>query len=943
MKCKNYTLNLSKNDKGSTLITVIVAIAFVTILTTIILGTTVVNVRMKGIDRRTKDDFYYAEKALGDIYTGIGEDLTVKAGDLYETAFNKIATVDDGGNIVMEHAEEAEKEFRTTYLKAVYNYLTPFMSDKTKLEDFITDKGTVLKVGDVEYQTSDGTKCGFTDPKLYRVALRDVEVAVEDTSEFRSVISTDLIINVPTVDFLGTNADVSEYGLIANKGLYIEGDATITGNVYAGVRSETDPNYGKGISDKDYKFYEEMDKNSHNNVFGGINIKDGTARFTGNYIVSKGDINLGGDKPRLEILSPSASDNTNLTNLWFTSMRTVSSANLDDLPKPVDLSTTKPTIDINANVFALNDLTLNADDSCVRIKGNYYGYNDKTLLGVSESGGPDSVYVDSNMLSAKRDDGKSSAIIVNGSDAYLNMKDINNFVLMGKAYIDFTSDSATNASATTTQIVPTAESVALKTNQQLYLMPPDFLDVPNPEQNGTGNFIISNEIANATDPSLSWFGLKYLNYGSEIKTPDLERPTPTKPTGIHEPFKVMLSDGTWVWYDYLAFNDKAWKPIIVDRKIVGYEDTPDESGAELGTGGSISSKAKFFYDIMNWKQNYQRAYDADPEKSSYANLDAYIDAKEALAVQPTAKRLFERIDRSMGYDYFDLRECIVGDKDHVDNAHYYAKNAVINYYRNDPVDADSPIISNVLSNTDGMYRYSSYPQKLFRRYVFLCTKLDGKEDRLIDDDPGEPTTQDMNDWKDFSENAPISNFVLLDNLKLMSNIKTNIQKASDDGLNPVAFGVCIAGKTGDDPASAPPFEISKSNTSLPNITFQGDTFEGIAIIDGDIEVDEGVDVRGLLMATGTITLKGNNTITYDRGLIQSRIEKEMAIIKNSNPGATWDDAINDKYCYLIRYLTKRDGTTYLYSVTPGSKIMRERIEADYNDFMHYENWQKGER
>ena len=74
------------------------------------------------------------------------------------------------------------------------------------------------------------------------------------------------------------------------------------------------------------------------------------------------------------------------------------------------------------------------------------------------------------------------------------MKDVNNFVLMGKAYIDFTSDKATDAatmdaaiqadpiSSGYSEVVPTAESVALKTNQQLYLVPPDFLDGANPAE-----------------------------------------------------------------------------------------------------------------------------------------------------------------------------------------------------------------------------------------------------------------------------------------------------------------------------------------------------------------------------------------------------------------------------------------------------------------------------
>ena len=112
MRLRRRISNCINQNEGSTLITVIVAIAFVTILTTIILGTTVVNVRMKGIDRRTRDDFYYAEKALNDIYTGLGQEIAVIAGDEYDSAFKKAGIpVDplDPSSVDYNLAENAEK------------------------------------------------------------------------------------------------------------------------------------------------------------------------------------------------------------------------------------------------------------------------------------------------------------------------------------------------------------------------------------------------------------------------------------------------------------------------------------------------------------------------------------------------------------------------------------------------------------------------------------------------------------------------------------------------------------------------------------------------------------------------------------------------------------------------------------------------------------------
>ena len=99
--------NNSIGNSGSTLITVIVAIGFVTILTSIILGTSVMNVQMKSMDRRSKDDFYYAEKALNDIYTGLGQETASIAGQHYEQAFKNVGMEISG--VDYSFSEEAEK------------------------------------------------------------------------------------------------------------------------------------------------------------------------------------------------------------------------------------------------------------------------------------------------------------------------------------------------------------------------------------------------------------------------------------------------------------------------------------------------------------------------------------------------------------------------------------------------------------------------------------------------------------------------------------------------------------------------------------------------------------------------------------------------------------------------------------------------------------------
>ena len=857
------------NNAGSTLVTVIVAISFVTILAGMLLSTTLMNVRMKAIDRHAKDDFYFAEKALDDVYTGIGQEVSIIAGNAYDKYFSLAGSTED-----YSIAQKAENEFKAKYITDVKNLYDISLDDlKTKLQGFITNKGTVDSIAAVQMEKKDGTVTSVVTD-AYDLRLKDVQITATDVYGYQSVITTDIVVYIPSVDFLGANVDVTDYGLIANKGLYINGSSTVTGNIYAGIHPTPIPS-----KDDDAI-----------NLYGGINIDGGVSgsdvKFKGNYIVSKGDINLSGVNPKLTI-GTSGVTNANLPYVWFDSLRTVKDASA-------------PNVSICANTFALNDLELNADNSDVTIEGNYYGYNDKSIN-------------TSNLLgyTANREDAESSAIIINGSSCALDMKKIDTFVLMGKAYIDFNKRDtnggieATNVDADK-QVVPTAEGVALKTNQQLYLVPIEFLNCPNPIGGDEFSTTYSSKFSiSTTKPDIrQWFGYKYVIPGGVDDVDSTAGDVDESGTlsveqykKFYEPYKVTIGSGTEtedVWYAFLKFNDKRW---IYDDTNKKYVETSDP----IGTNGAVSSMSAFFGDIMR------------------------ATTETASEIQPSALRLKQRLNNSMKYSYFDLQKCIVGDKDNLDKTLLYARNAVVSY----DVTAGQ---SNLIGNTAGMGRFGNYPTYLFHRYQWLCTKLDGKEGVEMERDPGVITADT---WEVASSNdaPPLSHYVLLDKITSTLDTTDDRDTADAEGLKNVIYGDCII-KSGD-------FEIG-SDASTVTV---GTTFKGIAIVDGNITVKSGYNVYGLLMATGTITIEGGGSvITYDKGLIQSRIEKEMQLVKEYSGNAA--DAY--KEYYLISYLSKSDRTpgstgSKLYDVTPGSAIKEERREADYNDFVQFENWKKGER
>ena len=912
MRKENGIKKLILKDKGSTLITVIVAISFITILCSVILAVSSMNIRMKGIDKVTRDDFYKAEKAYNDIYIGIGQEMAVKAGKVYDELFKKVGTTgyDSAGA-----AEKAEKEFREDFLKEAYTKLNAESeADRIdKLQKYRSNSDSVVNhVGKLIIEKKDGTiinaDAGADDPSTgyypayggaytdaYRIRISGLEITVTDAkTSYQSTISTDIVIESPTLDFFGTNVDVSDYGLIGNEGIYINGNNTasvssgsvsIKGNIFGGLHSaQRIPATPSNT---------QPDDSLADTLYGGINIRDSKVSINGNNIVSKGDINLSGYQTELNIGTPGASA-ANLPNVWFDSLRTI---------KETDNSKNGTVVNINANLYALNDLEINGNESNVTIAGNYYGYNDMTLYDAS-TGSIDFSTPRNNLFHSLakrdgRDDADSSAIIINGPKATLDMSDVSSFVLMGRAYVDFGKDDSL-ALAGEKLVVPTAEGLAVKTNQQLYLVPTDFLEGPNPSTVDSFTFSI-------TDAEFdNWFGAKYLK------------------SGRYQSLSA-TQGGETVYYAYLDFDDsKLWK-------WDGASYQPYTSGY-LGTNSSVASTTAFFDEIMR----------ATSETST--------------ETQPSALRMKERIEASMAYvpstigagdheyNYFNLQECVIGGAAATSTI-LYSQNAVAEYEK-DPT--TGRITGSLVDNTIGMQRYAAYPQNLFHRFQLLCSHLEACGNVTLEQDPFTQTMTNSastygslnpaNDWV-IDTGAPVNHFI-----RAIIPTSTTPRKAADvvagddeekwgliDGLDKISYGEVIA-CTG-------PYTVS------PTV---GTTFKGIVIVDGDVIIPANVNVNGLVLASGTITVEcaagENKTINYDKGLIQSRIEKEIALVKASSATSAeigGNDDLPD--FYLIKYLSDRNGVNPLYDITTalGTKKKEDIIKADYNQFMHYENWHKG--
>lgn len=793
------------DDRGSTLITVIVAIAFVTILTTIILGTSLTSFRMKAIDRRAKDDFYFSERALNDVYTGLGQKISVIAAKSYDRAFSamggKVGTVD------LKTAQTAQEEFKKDFVK---NTIKCLQDNKTTdaLQKFIVPvtgrKSYVTGVGAVEAWNSGETDIMDTlsdeTPSLYlqvaSMRIRDVKVVcVDDKKDYKSEIITDIVVTIPHLDFFENNADIVDYAIIANDGIVVNGDVTFGASAMEEtLEGETPDTFDAS------NVYAGMTSSG-----GGFAINRGKVDFEGNYLISKGDITVGSSDPSYSAYSATlqvGKYRPTRPNMWF-----------DSIVTPKDAK--NPVIDVYANSFALNDTELNANKSKAKFKGAYFGYDEGYFaqkddeLPTPAPGAYDPVV---NMLidpGTKHSD--SSSIIINGNECTLDMKELTTLVLMGKAYIEI--DDTDNSKL---YEISTAEASALKTNQQVYLVPPDFLTEPNPS---VGTIDYTSKCIIPTD----WFAFKYLkNDGHD--------------NAIIQSITVG-PEGDKVSYAFLLFDDKA---------------TFDMTG--MGGTANMKARSAFIYEIMHSADN----------------------GSDDTGCAPKQSQLKKRLANSMAnYDNFRLQECVFNNGE---DANIFSVNALVNYKIVDADESldgyagGTKAIGDVnivpVSNNAALDRYMSYPKNLFRRFQWLCDTLNANEDIPLSQNikngvgtgaRGVGSIDEASAWS--ADSAYPYKYYIKTPASAFDDSTDEIKAKLPTG----SYGHCIYWTDTSDP-------YDFSGISSP--------FRGIVISEGDITVPSGMEINGTLIANGIITFQGNNLVKGDKALLQKRIAKETELVKS---------------------------------------------------------------
>lgn len=422
---KKHFRRFRKDNKGVTLVLAIVAIAFVGVLASAILSAAATNYRLKIMDKYSKNTFYSADSITEEIHTGLGIMCYKALEEAYDYAASNLGKYSVTGGVVTVNRynnEMVNKNMKEKYYnitgKKIFGKSSNTADKKSAIEYFNTLITKPEKAKVVGYSSV------VADAASYTYTFKDVAIRyLEDKKEpYYSTIKIDIKITYPDID-IDFIADEKEWKAYFNYCLIADDKIEI------GASPKS-----RGIVD----VYGGMYSGGNVDVFSGssLTLQDGlllnNQLKVPTVLVSKGDINLPGGSSTSVLKVGNGS-------IWCNGITAGGDGGSGNV-----LYTSN-----QAKTYVADDLSLNGDNCNITIKGKYLGFGSNNALTSNPSGKAST----------------SSAIIVNGRNCTLDMTDINYLLLAGKAYVKLTEDSS----------YVTGDSMGLKGNQEIYLVPLGYL------------------------------------------------------------------------------------------------------------------------------------------------------------------------------------------------------------------------------------------------------------------------------------------------------------------------------------------------------------------------------------------------------------------------------------------------------------------------------------
>lgn len=436
----------TRDDRGSAIVIVIIAMALIGILASTILWASYLNYRIKINDLKVKNSFYSAETVVEQILAGVKKDVvSASVNEAYQEVVSNWDALGTDDN--------RESYFITAYIDAVERRLkaaptgdpNKYTYEKKVLEAFVDDAFWIENNSDgyIVKETWERAKPELKTANEINgygsMSIKNICIEFYDSEGLLSIINTDIAIDVPklrftqagTIDRLYPYVFVGDTGIVAAEGKTI----TINGNIYGGVDNT--------VSDADSKGGIQISKDSH------VTVEDAS------YIISGGDIVVGDNSIIAKLLNQDAE----------LIVRDVTSGGVgfqtNVYAKGLVLNGSH--LDISGKMYIANDLILSGRGSNVSLAGQYFGYGDTKTQTDSETQDDGT---NRNLNPAE----SSSAIVINGKDSTVDLTGLNTLQLAGRAYVSLSDDAEEENGL---PHILMGESISVKSNQIAYLVPPE--------------------------------------------------------------------------------------------------------------------------------------------------------------------------------------------------------------------------------------------------------------------------------------------------------------------------------------------------------------------------------------------------------------------------------------------------------------------------------------
>lgn len=507
------------NNRGSSFVLVIVSTTFLSILVSALLMGMLLAYKLKFYKLNSLNNFYSVEKAMDEIYAGIGASTNEHLYTAYTTTAELVVTYDTTNNqYVNLDNDKANELFKKLFIQGMMSDAN-YENIKTCIEtlkSFISDPNVSLVCNNTKiiYTDSNGNSYAevatdgadgkliilpsetigpYDASKVESITFKNISVEREITLDgansneimasgtYVQSITTDIVLTKPeynvSFDMSSASSDsLYNYALLADMGIEV-GDSTgasevnvsIKGNVYA-ASDYYNKDYNAVTATKVTNAYATTVKNT----WGATN----SSAYSGIFVT--------GDNTVLDLASdivicPGSLSAFNGSTINLSGRSTLVSELWTD--NIIIGGTEGGTITAAANAYVYDDTELNAEESNLTFtRGNYFGYSytgdDIRSINLLKSSGrlPSNYRLKSHF--------SDSAVIVNGKDSTLNLKNLSSLYIAGKSYIEFSKIAASSVSSdddtitvgendeiayTTLQDYSTGQSLDVKSNQLIFL------------------------------------------------------------------------------------------------------------------------------------------------------------------------------------------------------------------------------------------------------------------------------------------------------------------------------------------------------------------------------------------------------------------------------------------------------------------------------------------